>query len=50
MRLVMPNGVVDYRRVDLWDTARVVALHRRYWALRTGRATPAGAEAAGLCR
>ncbi len=50
VRLVMPNGVVDYRRVDLWDTARVVALHRRYWALRDKRDTPTGAETAGLCR
>ena len=49
VRLVTPEGVV-YRRVELWDTARVVALHRRYWALRDGRDTPTGAETAGLCR
>ncbi len=49
VRLVTPEGVV-YRRVELWDTARVVALHRRYWALRDKRDTPTGAETAGLCR
>ena len=49
LRLATPGGVV-YRRVELWDAARVVALHRRYWALRDGRAAPAGAAAAGLCR
>ena len=49
VRLVTPEGV-QYQRVDLWDTAQVVDLHRRYWALRDQRVKPSGAEAAGLCR
>ena len=49
LRLVTARGVV-YRRVELWDAGRVVALHRRYWALREGRDAPSGAVAAGLCR
>ena len=48
-RLVTPDGLV-YQRVALWDAARVVALHRRYWALRDERGAPTGAEAAGPCR
>ena len=49
VRLATAEGVV-YRRVELWDRDRVVALHRRYWALREGRTPAAGAPAAGLCR
>lgn len=49
VRLATVEGVV-YRRVELWDRDRVVALHRRYWALREGRTPAAGAPAAGLCR
>ena len=49
VRLVTAEGV-QYQRVDLWDTAQIVNLHRHYWALRDQRVKPSGAEAAGLCR
>lgn len=42
LRLVTARGVV-YRRVALWDAGRVVALHRRYWALRPPGTLRAGA-------
>ncbi len=33
VRLATPDGII-YRRVSWWEEARVVELHRRYWALR----------------
>ncbi|CDI04321.1 conserved hypothetical protein [Candidatus Competibacter denitrificans Run_A_D11] len=49
LRLVTPAGV-RYERVSLWTPEQVIQLHRRYWTLREGLATPLGATFAGLCR
>lgn len=50
IRLVGPYKAVSYQRITLWPAEQVVALHRRYWALREGQAAPNGAATAGLCR
>lgn len=49
IRLASPSGVT-YKRVQLWTTDQVIDLHRRYWQLREGHATPMGTRFKGLCR